>query len=182
MADETVPKADFDALQAKHDGLTTKHNELNTTHATTLQTLQGVEAERDAASGRVNGLQESVVGTLMAPLVERLSHHPESVQALIPKPTFDEATGQVSEQWQADVNAWFEGHQSLLKPAVAPTPAAPTPPVPGAPSPARPSTPSPTDGIPANTREYWLGMMQTDKEQFRRRGAEYLRDKRAGGW
>lgn len=188
MTDDTIPKKEFDAvkatlsaLEAAHADLDTKHAELKTTHADTLATLRSAEAERDAASGKLAGAQGSVVDTLMAPLVERLNHHPASVQALVPQPTFDDATGKVSAAWRPEVDAWFEQHKSLLKPEVDP---ADPPPAPGPEDPPgqRPSTPPSKDGKPGRTKEYWLDIMKNNKEQFRRQSAKYFADKRVGGW
>lgn len=171
---DTVPKKEHDRVLGELTKLKANIDELKATHGTTLQTLQGVEAERDSAASKIAGLQETVTETLLAPMVARLLH--PSAASLLPKPTFDEATGRISEQWSTDATAWMTEHESLLKPV-----AAPATPAPASPDP-RPSTPPSAGGNPVRNKEYWINLMTTDINSFRRRFPEYQADKSAGGW
>ncbi len=187
MADETVPKADFEALQTKLQTLESEHTELKTTHAATLQTLQSVEAERSAASGKTEAWGQTVTDIVMAPVVARLVD--PAVASLLPKPTLDPATGKVAEEWAEALKTWEGEHQSLFRSAVAapsptpgPAPAGGAPAGESPPATPRPSTPPSAGGNPVRTAEYWQKMMMEEEAQFVRRSKEYLADKAAGGW
>ena len=159
MADnETVSRADHEALQARFDALSTEHAQLKTTHGEVLATAQSAAAERDAASVRIEAWGQTVNEMVMAPMVERLVD--PAVAALLPQPTLDPATGRVSDEWRQNLATWEDEHKSLFKPATA-APAVPTgtPTVdnPGGPAPANPR-PRPTAPAPARRLDLKTGL------------------------